>query len=81
MAAVFALAVSPGPYGWLSTGAGIVLLLLLTGYYRPMYLAADRTYRCCGSRRRLWWYCGAADEHDVIVANSNRSRNVWLQGR
>lgn len=38
MAAVFALVVSPGPYGWLSTGAGIALLLLLAGYYRPLYL-------------------------------------------
>lgn len=37
MAAVFALVVSPGIYGWLSTGAGIALLLLLAGYYRPLY--------------------------------------------
>jgi hypothetical protein len=37
MAAVFALVVSPGLYGWLSTGAGIALLLLLAGYYRPLY--------------------------------------------
>jgi hypothetical protein len=37
MAAVFALVVSPGVYGWLSTGAGIALLFFLAGYYRPLY--------------------------------------------
>jgi hypothetical protein len=37
MAAVFTLVVSPGVYGWLSTGAGIALSLLLAGYYRPLY--------------------------------------------
>lgn len=35
VAAVVTLALGEGPYGWLNTGVGITLTLLLAAYYRP----------------------------------------------